>query len=133
MRTRFSSRRRDNDDVQVDMTPMLDIVFIMLIFFVVSSSFLQIRSLDVQLPGATTALRSQADLIHLQLMVDGQLRWQGKPMLSQDLGAALAELSPQAEVIIEADSQVAHGQVVALMDRLRQAGIHRMAVGVLAQ
>lgn len=133
MRTRFSSRRRDNDDVQVDMTPMLDIVFIMLIFFVVSSSFMQIRSLDVQLPGATTALRSQADLIHLQLMVDGQLRWQGKPMLSQDLGAALAELSPQAEVIIEADSQVAHGQVVALMDRLRQAGIHRMAVGVLAQ
>lgn len=133
MRTRFSSRRRDNDDVQVDMTPMLDIVFIMLIFFVVSSSFLQIRSLDVQLPGATTALRSQADLIHLQLMVDGQLRWQGKPMLSQDLGAALAELSPQAEVIIEADSQVAHGRVVALMDRLRQAGIHRMAVGVLAQ
>ncbi len=132
MRTRFSSRRRDDDEVQVDMTPMLDIVFIMLIFFVVSSSFLQIRTLDVQLPAAQSAQRSHADLIHLQLLVDGQLRWQGQPLLSQDLGAALAQLSPQAEVVIEADSQVSHGQVVALMDRVKRAGIRQLAVGVLA-
>ncbi|GAA4501889.1 biopolymer transporter ExbD [Pseudaeromonas paramecii] len=133
MRTRFSFRRRENDDVQVDMTPMLDIVFIMLIFFVVSSSFLQIRSLAVQLPAAQSAQRQQSEPLHLQLLGNGQLRWQGQPLQAHELGEVLAQLPPHTKVLIEADSQVPHGQVVALMDKIRQAGIQQLAVGVLPQ
>ena len=76
MRTRFSAQRRESDEIQIDMTPMLDIVFIMLIFFVVSSSLLPVRSLEVALPGVQTAQRNQAEQRELQLLTNGQLRWQ---------------------------------------------------------
>jgi len=115
------------------MTPMLDIVFIMLIFFVVSSSLLPVRSLEVALPGVQTAQRNQAEQRELQLLTNGQLRWQGRPLLMEDLGEVLAQLPPQTKLVIQADSQVSHGQVVALMERIRAAGVSQLAVGVLLQ
>ncbi|MCD8548345.1 MAG: biopolymer transporter ExbD [Aeromonadaceae bacterium] len=133
MRTRFSAQRRESDEIQIDMTPMLDIVFIMLIFFVVSSSLLPVRSLEVALPGVQTAQRNQAEQRELQLLTNGQLRWQGRPLLMEDLGEVLAQLPPQTKLVIQADSQVPHGQVVALMERIRAAGVSQLAVGVLLQ
>jgi len=133
VRTRFSAQRRESDEIQIDMTPMLDIVFIMLIFFVVSSSLLPVRSLEVALPGVQTAQRNQAEQRELQLLTNGQLRWQGRPLLMEDLGEVLAQLPPQTKLVIQADSQVSHGQVVALMERIRAAGVSQLAVGVLLQ
>lgn len=133
MRTRFSAQRREGDEIQIDMTPMLDIVFIMLIFFVVSSSFLPVRSLEVALPGVQSAQPNQAEQRELQLLTNGQLRWQGRPLLMEELGEVLAQLPPQTKLVIQADSQVPHGQVVALMERIRAAGISELAVGVLLQ
>lgn len=51
----------------------------------------------------------------------------------EDLGEVLAQLPPQTKLVIQADSQVPHGQVVALMERIRAAGVSQLAVGVLLQ
>lgn len=129
MRSRFSSRRRTAEEAQIDLTPMLDIVFIMLIFFVVSSSFTQSRQLPLQLPEAQ-GHKTAAQVRHVQLTADGQLGWQGTPITRQQLAAHLAQLSPESSLVVEADSDVPHGLVVALLEQAKQAGVTRLAVAV---
>lgn len=125
--------KRHHDEVQIDMTPMLDIVFIMLIFFIVTTSFVRESGLDVQRPQASQAQAKPSSSIMLAISAQGEIFIDRHQVDIERVQSNLAQLlveQPQANLVIQADERVAHGQVVRVMDEASAAGIDNIAVAV---
>lgn len=125
-------RQRSQDEIQIDMTPMLDIVFIMLIFFIVTSSFIREHSLAVAPPQASQGSAVTGEVLHLVMQADGQLQLDGQPVTRTQLGERLSMLGEGKghQLLILAPATASHGEVVALMDQARASGISQMAIAV---
>lgn len=122
---------QEQDDTEVNLTPMLDVVFIMLIFFIVTTSFVRESGIEVDPPqAATAAVQSQAGIL-VAISAEGNV-WVDREMVSlAALGPTVARMMaerPQASVVIQADQAARSGRLVEVMDRLRQSGITRMAL-----
>jgi biopolymer transport protein ExbD len=138
---RFSSPNKPEDDATLDMTPMIDIVFQLLIFFMVTTTFSQASSntsgIEVNLPKATTKeVQQQADDIVVALTTDGKLIIDGaeyRPDQLRDRLTALSKSKPGASVIVQADISVHHGKVVEIMDIAKSAGIQRIGIATLSE
>ncbi len=121
----------ENEDSSIDMTPMLDIVFIMLIFFLVTSSFVKESGISVNPPGAETA--STQERGNLLVAIDeGGAIWIDKRQI--DLGAVRANIErlraeyPEGMVVIQADENSSTGMFVKVMDQIRLAGVENIAI-----
>lgn len=119
------------EEAQIDMTPMLDIVFIMLIFFIVTTVFVKEAGIEVNKPEANMALMQKKANIFIAITDDGDV-WMDKRKVEVDAIRAnverlLAE-QPTEVVIIQADIKAKHGVVVKVMDQVKAAGIDRIAV-----
>ena len=107
--------------------PMIDIIFFLLVFFMMNSlQTIAQKALSVQLPQATTASAPAQLPVVLTLDAEGHITIDNVPM-SIDAAEAIAQ-NPNASVILQADKRSAHGQVVAIMDMLKQAGVKRLAI-----
>lgn len=102
----------------VDLTALIDVVFLLLLFFVVTATFDATRSLEVTLPDSSRAssLPAQAKARVLLLQADGSLSLDGR---KTELAALPDALGEGALIRLEADEAVAHGQVVRVMDALK--------------
>jgi biopolymer transport protein ExbD len=111
---------------------MVDVVFLLIIFFMVSTTFISTESgLPVDLPQAQTAQAQPSDLPTVTITADGALFVAGAPVGLEDLVAVLQqaiEQSAQGTVVLRADEGVPHGLVVEVMDRIRLAGAERIAI-----
>ncbi|MGE4319382.1 MAG: ExbD/TolR family protein [Deferribacterales bacterium] len=128
---RFS--REEKRQISVDITPLIDVVFLLLIFFMVSTTFIYSNSIDVNLPAAKGDEKQINDSIRIVLTKDGEITINGKPFASeavQDELVKMKETIPDTTVIIEADTEVPHGQVVHIMDASRLAGYQKFAIAV---
>ena len=108
--------------------PMIDIIFFLLVFFMMNS--LQ-KALSVQLPQATSASAPAQLPVVLTLDAEGHITIDNKPMSIDDAEAMVKQRiqeNPNASVILQADKRAAHGQVVAIMDMLKQSGVKRLAI-----
>ena len=120
-----------DDENGVDMTPMLDIVFIMLIFFVVTSSFIKESGIDVNQPSAKTAEVKEHGNILVAINAAGQI-WIDKRQV--DIRAVRANVerlhaeNPQGSVVIQSDSSAKTGLLVKVMDQVRQAGVLNVSI-----
>lgn len=120
-----------DDENGVDMTPMLDIVFIMLIFFVVTSSFIKESGIDVNRPSAQTAEIKEHGNILVAINAAGQI-WIDKRQV--DIRAVRANVerlhaeNPQGSVVIQSDSAASTGLLVKVMDQVRQAGVLNVSI-----
>ncbi len=119
------------DDTEINITPMLDIVFIMLIFFIVTTSFIKETGIDVNRPQAQTALPRERGNILIAVSGANQIWMQKKQV---DLGqvralveGALAE-NPESSVIIIADEKADTGIVIDIMDQVRLGGVSHIAL-----
>ena len=116
MRRRLS-REEEEDDI--NMTPMLDIVFIMLIFFIVTASFIKESGIEVNRPGAVTAERKERASILIAINEAGEV-WIDKRQV--DVRAVQANIermraeNPQGGVVIQADRDSRNGILVKVMD-----------------
>jgi biopolymer transport protein ExbD len=124
-----------DDDMRVELTSMTDIIFLLLIFFMISTTFEGARkSLDIQLPESKAAEVAQEVRQHIiEMSVDDALRLDGQPVAVQDLVPRLSQSgtpSLQRAVIIRADKRLPYGKVVAVLDLVRQANIREIAVAV---
>ena len=124
-----------DDEMRVELTSMTDIIFLLLIFFMISTTFEGARkSLDIQLPESTAAEAAQEVRQHIiEMSVDDALRLDGQPVTVQDLVPRLVQggtPSLQRAVIIRADKRLPYGKVVAVLDLVRQANIREIAVAV---
>ncbi|MFK7160642.1 biopolymer transporter ExbD [Marinospirillum sp. MEB164] len=122
---------QEQDDTEVNLTPMLDVVFILLIFFIVTTSFVRESGIEVDPPQASTAeVQAQASIL-IAISPEGEIWLDREPVTLAALGPRVVRLqaeSPQSSVVIQADRASRSGRLVEVMDRLRQAGVDRIAL-----
>ena len=116
---------------QVNLTPMIDMVFILLIFFLVTTSFVKEAGIDVNRPVAQTAERQERGTIRIALSDKGEVWMERRPIdiraVRANVERMLAE-SPEADVVVLADEAARTGLLVQVMDQVRLAGVHNIAV-----
>ncbi len=128
--------KRKKEDNEINMTPMLDVVFIMLIFFIVTASFVKESGIDVNRPGAATAERKERGNILVAISKNGQI-WIDRRQV--DIRAVRANIermhaeNPQGTVIIQADEESKNGLLVKVMDAARQAGVSEVSLAATVE
>jgi biopolymer transport protein ExbD len=124
--------RRKREEPRVDLTPMVDVVFLLLIFFMISTTFVETPGISVQLPESS----SQRDIqmpeeLKVQLSLAGDI-FIGEEQLSLDeLRLRLAGYGTKAREMnfaLYADREARHGRVVQIMDLAREAGFGKLAI-----
>ena len=124
-------RNKERDESTIDITPMLDIVFIMLIFFIVTTSFVKETGVEVNRPNAATAVRDERGNILIAITANDEI-WIDKRRV--DLKAVRANIErlkieyPGGSVIIQADKVSKSGLLVEVMDQIRLAGIQNISI-----
>jgi biopolymer transport protein ExbD len=124
-------RQKQSDDVGVDLTPMLDVVFIMLIFFIVTASFVKESGLDVSRPNAATAERKERGNILVAISDNDQIWIDRRQVDPRAVRAHIERMhaeNPQGSVVIQADKNSKNGLLVQVMDAARLAGVDDVAL-----
>ena len=123
---RRASRSKQEDDAKIDITPMLDVVFIMLIFFIVTASFIKESGAKVVKPEALNAEKRPRASILLAIDENNDIwldRQQIDPRaIKANLGRLRAE-NPEGEIMVQADIDSEAETVLDVVDKLRDAGI----------
>ena len=133
----MARRHTDNeaDGSDIDITPMLDIVFIMLIFFIVTTSFVKESGVTVNRPSAQTAEEKKGSNILLAIRANGEI-WIDRRAV--DVRAVRPNIermkaeNPEGAVIIQADEYSPTGLLVKVMDQVRLAGISNISISAEA-
>lgn len=127
---RFRKPRRSAQ--LLDITPIVDTVFNLMIFFALSLNFISIPGIPVNLPRATSFAEAQPKKeLTIALTRDEELFVNGSPVTTSELADALhrqAAEAPDTLVVISADTDSRHGRVVEVMDLARAAGLVRLAI-----
>ena len=125
------NRIREEEDASIDITPMLDIVFIMLIFFIVTTSFVKEAGIQVNKPEANQATKEPSANIFIAIRDNGEV-WMDKRQVDVErVGANLERMlaeQPTDLVVIQADKESQHGRVVEVMDQVKEAGIDKISI-----
>lgn len=122
---------------ELSMAPLIDVVFQMLVFFLVATSWAtREQALDVELPVAesASAARAQPDELVIDVRRDGSLAIGGRVVPRDELDTALAttaRANPRTPVTIRGDRLVHHEDIVSVMDACGVAGLSNLAVGTL--
>jgi biopolymer transport protein ExbD len=129
----FRSRRKRLDgNGGIDLTPMVDVAFQLIIFFMVSTTFITLQSgLPVDLPQATTSAVTSSDIPSVTINKDNQIFLGNAPIAVENLEAQLKATLQQTGfnvVVLRADREVRHGLSVQVMDIIRKAGAQRIAI-----
>ena len=127
--------RRQRKKARIEIIPMIDTMFFLLVFFMVATLSMTVqRGIPVNLPHAATALEELHQVVTLTVAKEGKLLFDKEPIASVDeVATRLARwktTGADVYVVINADRAVEHGRVVDVMDAVRQAGVTRVAVAV---
>lgn len=127
----------DNDDEgfnDINITPFVDVVLVLLVIFMVTAPVMVKESLKVNLPKTLTSdITSKADSIGVAITKEGQVLFNGKLLGPESLQAELKRISkeaPQTNFLISADTDSRHGDVVRLIDMLKKNDLNRFALQV---
>ena len=120
-------QRRPQEPVSLNLTPLIDVVFLLLIFFMVSTTFEQKRELNLQLPESQhgEAAEVVASLLQIEVSGQGEVRLNGDKVtdLTGALTQYLAEQPVPEQVLVIADERARHGQVTRVLDALAGADL----------
>ena len=112
---------------QLDLTPMIDVVFQLLIFFMVTAVFAITPGLDIKLPEAETAQAPDKENLFIVVDQDGNMKLNHKSVtfanLKDELVSKRAILDNTTAIIIQGDERATHGQIVNIMDIAREVGV----------
>ena len=126
----FRTKRRDA--ITPDITPMVDVVFLLLIFFMLSTTFIVSPGIRIDLPQAEAEpVRRERQDLRVKIAAEGVLYVDDQRLSPEDLVERLraaARTDQDTLVVIEADENTAHKHVVEVMDRAKGAGLHRLAI-----
>jgi biopolymer transport protein ExbD len=131
MRSMFDSAAREDEESEINITPMLDVVFIMLIFFIVTASFVKEAGIDVNRPDAETAVRQERANILIAISENNEIWIDQRQVDPRALRANIERLraeNPEGSVVIQADKNSVTETLVTVMDAARQAGVYNVAI-----
>ena len=132
----FSTRAKRRGLTDINLTPLVDIVFILLIFFLITSTFVQSPGIDVNLPKANSSGETNSSQsIIITVDENGQLIYGGEVTDIGSLTDTLNKLykeSPNRQIVLQADEETNHGAVVEAMDAARAAGFRKLGIATQA-
>lgn len=132
MRKNYDAIIGGDEEQNIDMTPMLDIVFIMLIFFIVTTSFVKESGIEVNKPQASSAKTDKKVNIIIGIKKTGEIWVDNHPVDIRALRTTVEKLhadTPEGTVIIAADKRAETGVLVSVMDQVKLAGIAKISIG----
>ncbi|ACL05287.1 Biopolymer transport protein ExbD/TolR [Desulfatibacillum aliphaticivorans] len=126
-----ASRRNKGQGVELNIAPLIDMVFILLIFFLVTTSFVRETGVDVERPSAATAVTKNQSSILIAVTRDNRVFMEKRELDPRTVRAnverALAE-NPEAGVVVVADKESMTGMVIEVMDECRLAGAKNVSI-----
>jgi biopolymer transport protein ExbD len=120
-----------DEEATIDMTPMLDVVFIMLIFFIVTASFVKEAGIDVNRPDAATAVKKDRANILIAISETGEIWINKRRIDARAVQANIERLhaeNPQGTVVIQADKKATTEVLIKVMDASRSAGVYDVSI-----
>jgi biopolymer transport protein TolR len=125
----------EGDDIitGINVTPLVDIILVLLIIFMLTANIISKPSISVELPQASTGQASEPTTLALTLTKAGDLFLNGAPTDEATLRAYLpgvVKSDPRTQAVIAADKEVTHGRVIWLIDLVRTAGIVKFAFNI---
>jgi len=132
-------RNRRNEDPEINLTPLIDVVFLLLIFFMVTTTFMRESSLEITLPQASPeAAEQQPEVLDLVVNADGEYALDGRTLVNRQAGTlrrALEEAIAEGDrpLVIRADANAPHQAVVTALDVAGQMGIERVSIGTMRE
>ena len=124
--------KKEPEDPRPSVTPLVDILFLLIIFFTVTTTFANTGGIDVSLPQASSKMDiEKVDKLYVVLDQEGQAYVKGEKKSSSELQKAFKALfdnNPDALLVVEADKNTSHGRVVEIMDQAQGAGLKRLAI-----
>ncbi len=125
----------DDDEgiVDINVTPLVDVMLVLLIIFMVASAYIVKPSIEVDLPKAATGGETMDTTLSVIVTSDGKLFLNGEPSTTEAIAARCKEVAKtddKAQAIISADKMTAHGKVVEVIDLVRQNGVRRFAINI---
>jgi biopolymer transport protein ExbD len=119
------------DEAQIDLTPMLDVVFIMLIFFIVTASFIKESGIEVNRPEASTADPKENVNILVAISATNEIWMDQRRIDARAVRANIERLhaeNPKGAVVIQADNESNTETVAAVLDAAREAGVYDVSL-----
>ncbi len=124
-------RRKARPEVAINIAPLVDVIFLLVIFFAVSTTFLETAGLQLELPTSSSTAERKVEDITVVLAADGSLSFEGEQIDRSQLAEKLSRAMAEAErkvVILRADTATPHGEVVQIMDLIRESGAEALTV-----
>ena len=132
--SRLSLRNAAEEEAGIDLTPMLDVVFIMLIFFIVTASFIKEAGIEINRPESSqSAQPSESKTILFSIAADNQIWLDGRRVDVQSVRAVVERLhaeNPKATVMIQAHKDANNKTYSSVADQARQAGVYDVSLTV---
>lgn len=119
-------KRRLQPTARVDLVPMIDVVFQLVVFFMVSSTLITRTGLNIDLPAAQSAQEAVSSAVVLSVVSENEIYLGDARLTLPELDAVLAERSEEyadRSISIEADAAIAYGTMIAVLDVLRKNGL----------
>jgi len=124
----------DDDEIgYINITPMVDVLLVLLVIFMVTANFLKQESVNINLPKVNAADPNVAQSIQVALTKDGKLLMEGIDTTEDALVRKLSQESkyrPNMRVTLSADERLAYGSIARVMGLIRQSGVTRIALSV---
>jgi biopolymer transport protein ExbD len=131
----MAGRLSDSDEAlsEINVVPLVDIILVVLIIFMVTAPMIMKPSINVNLPKAHSGDKTETKQFNITITSDSKilLNGQSTDLTSIKLAAeAEQKKNPEVQAVIQADKNVSHGQVVSVMDAIKQGGIKKFAISV---
>lgn len=131
---RFNSSSNQDQEASVDITPMLDVVFIMLIFFIVTATFIKVSGIEVDPPQASTSVVQEKANILIAIDANDKIWINRREIDFRALRPNIERLhaeNPKGSVVIQADKMSRNETLVKVMDASRKAGVYDIALAAV--
>ena len=124
----------EEEENEINLTPMLDVVFIMLIFFIVTASFIKESGIDVHRPDAPSADSQDDAAILIAISANDEIwidRRETEPNAVRGMIERLHAENPKGSIVIQADEESTNEMLVVVMEAAKQAGVTNVAIAAL--
>jgi biopolymer transport protein ExbD len=128
-----SAQQDDEEITGINVTPLVDIVLVLLIIFMVTANFIVNKTMEVDLPRAAHGGETVQGPVNVVLDKDGKLYFDGAEVTEEEMNLRVAEAvqkDPQVRAIISADQSLAYGRVMRLIDLVKGQGIAKFALNI---
>ena len=131
MRDSVAEELNQEEEAEINLTPMLDVVFIMLIFFIVTAVFVKDPGVEVTRPEAQTAFSPESGSIFVAVTANNEIWIDQRAVPPEGVRAAIERLAsenPEGGVVIQADRAAANQYVIQVMDAAKAAGVTQITL-----